>query len=73
MDEPHNLPDQPINVLNANLDAAYASLDILLELTYATDADARLESLGPKSLGTAIHNVMLQIERAQTAAAEVRM
>lgn len=72
MSEPHNLLDQPLNVLNANLDAAHAALDILLELTYAQDADERLESLGPKSLGTVIHNVMLQIERAQEAAKEAQ-
>jgi hypothetical protein len=71
MAERRNSPHQPINVLNANLGAAHAALDILLELTYGQDADERLESLGPKSLGTAIHHVMEQIERAQAAAGKL--
>ncbi len=62
---------RPSDVLDANLNAAHAALDVLLELTWSADAEIRLESLGPKSLGTVIHTVLEQIERAQEAAGKL--
>jgi len=59
--------DRPINVAHARLSAARAMLDVLLELSYADDADARLESLGARSLSALIHTVIEQIDVAAQA------
>jgi hypothetical protein len=60
-----DLDKLPIHVVIDRLDRAYATLDLLYELTLSSDADERIGSLGSAKLCTLVHGVLLQIDEAK--------
>lgn len=66
-----DLNKEPINLINDSVATAHATLDVLLELTYADDAHERLESLGIASLSQVLHATMRRIEAAKEQANEL--